>query len=371
MTSVAFLIDQLFGPVPGGQGTYIRELIPALSRVDPSLEITLFHSKFGAERRRLEPWMEHYRIEALPWSMRRAYPSWSLLGRPRLPAHIGSADILHAPTPAGVPPAAPQQRTVVTVHDVAFLARSDLFPRRWLWTYRAGLNRAVRTADALIAVSRHTAEDVVRRAQADPAKVHVVPLAAAVPTEPAVETAARFNIQQPYILFVGTLEPRKNLIALVRAHRRLAGRGFDHSLVLAGGWGWNSGPLKQELSLDAPGSIAVTGQVSSEEVDTLYRGATALVYPSLYEGFGLPVLEAMARGVPCIVSKTTSLPEVAGDAAVFVDPKNIEELASAIERVTKDPKLQEDLRKRGLTRAAEFSWDETARRTLEVYKSIL
>ena len=373
MTSVAFLVDQLFGPAPGGQGTYIRELIPALSRIDPSIQITLFHSKLDPERRHLEPWMEPYRIEELPWSMRRAYPSWSVLGRPRLPAHIESVDILHAPTPAGLPPAGPRQRSVVTVHDVAFLLRPDLFPRRWLWTYRAGLARAVRTADALIAVSRHTAEDVVRRAQADPAKVHVAPLAAAVPsTEPAVDaTLARFGIRTPYVLSVGTLEPRKNLIALVRAYRRLSARGFDHSLVLAGQWGWNSGPLKQELSVQAPGSIVVTGRASSEEVDALYRGAAALVYPSLYEGFGLPVLEAMARGIPCIVSKTTSLPEVAGDAAIFVDPKNIEEMASAIERVAGDPDLRTDLSKRGLARAAEFSWDETARRTLDVYQSIL
>ncbi|HEX2088658.1 MAG TPA: glycosyltransferase family 1 protein [Actinomycetota bacterium] len=373
MTSVAFLVDQLFGPAPGGQGTYIRELIPALSRIDPSLQVTLFHSRLDPERRQLEPWMEQYRIQELPWSMRRAYPSWSVLGRPRLPSNIEYVDILHAPTPAGVPPAGPRQRSVVTLHDVAFLVRPDLFPRRWLWTYRAGVARAVRAADALIAVSQHTAEDVVRRAQADPAKVHVVRLAASVPATQTSdqETIDRVGVRTPYVLSVGTLEPRKNLIALVRAYRRLAARGFGHSLVLAGGWGWNSGPLKQELSVQAPGEIVVTGRVAPDLVDALYRDAGALVYPSLYEGFGLPVLEAMARGVPCIVSKTTSLPEVAGDAAVFVDPKNIEELASAIERVTGDPKLREDLHKRGLARAAEFSWDETARKTLDVYKSIL
>ncbi|MDP8956744.1 MAG: glycosyltransferase family 4 protein [Actinomycetota bacterium] len=373
MTSVAFLLDQLFGPAPGGQGTYIRELIPALSRIDPSLQITLFHSKFDPERRQLEPWMEHHRIEELPWSMRRSYPSWSLLGRPKLPQNIGSAQVLHAPTPAGVPPARPPQRSVVTVHDVAFLARSDLFPRRWLWTYRAGLARAVRAADALIAVSHHTADDLVRRAQADPSKVHVVPLAASVPaSEPDVDAAlARFGIRTPYVLFVGTLEPRKNLIALVRAYRRLASGGFDHSLVLAGAWGWNSGPLKRELAVKAPGDIVVTGRVSFEDVDALYRGAAAVGYPSLYEGFGLPVLEAMARGIPCVVSKTTSLPEIAGEAAVSFDPKSVDEMASAIERATTDPKLRDDLRRRGLARAAEFSWDETARKTLEVYKSVL
>ena len=373
MTSVAFLVDQLFGPAPGGQGTYIRELIPALSRVDPSLEITLFHSRFHPTRREVEPWMEQHRTEQLPWSMRRSYPSWSLLGRPKLPQTLRSTQLLHAPTPAGVPPAGHGQRSVVTVHDVAFLARPDLFPRRWLWTYRAGLGRALRTADAFIAVSRHTADDLVRRAKADPSKVHVVPLAASVPkTEPPVEaTLARFHIQRPYVLFVGTLEPRKNLIALIRAYRRLAGRGLAHSLVLSGGWGWNSGPLKQELSVKAQGSIVATGRVSSEDVDALYRAAEAVVYPSLYEGFGLPVLEAMARGIPSVISKTTSLPEVAGDAAEFFDPKSIDEMASAIERVIGDPELREDLRKRGLARAAAFSWDETARGTLDVYKSIL
>ena len=372
MTSLAVLIDQLFGPAPGGQGTYIRELIPALARTDPSLDFTLFRSRLTRPTSS-EPWIEEYRVERLPWSIRRAYPSWALFGRPKLPTSVASTDILHAPTPAGVPPAASGQRSVVTVHDVAFLARPDLFPRRWLWIYRAGLARAVRKADALIAVSEHTADDLLRRAQADPAKVQVVPLAASVPaTEPDIGgTLARFELRTPYILFVGTLEPRKNLVALVRAYRRLTGRGVDHSLVLAGGWGWNSGPLRQELAIDAPGNIVVTGRVSPEDVDALYRGATALVYPSLYEGFGLPVLEAMGRGIPCIASRTTSLPDVAGDAAILVDPKSIDEMASAIERVINDPSLREDLRNRGLARAAEFSWDRTARGTLEVYKSLL
>ena len=373
VTSVAILIDQFFGPAPGGQGTYIRELVPALSRTDPSLDITLFHSRFDPPRGETEPWIEQHRLEQLPWSMRQSYPAWALAARPSLPSAVTSTDVVHVPTPAGVPPPGPRQRSVVTVHDVAFLARPDLFPRRWRLMYRAGLARAVRTADAIIAVSEHTADDLRRRTKVGAEKIHVVPLGASLPgPEPDVTaTLSRLNVRRPYVLFVGTLEPRKNLIALVRAYRRLAAKGFDHSLVMAGAVGWKSAPLMHELSLKGPGSIVLTDRIPSEEVDALYRGATALVYPSLYEGFGLPVLEAMARGVPCVVSNSASLPEVAGDAALFVDPESVEEIAAAMERVTADAELRERLRQLGLTRAAEFSWDETARRTLEIYKSIL
>jgi glycosyltransferase involved in cell wall biosynthesis len=373
VTSLAVLVDQLFGPAPGGQGTYIRELVPALSRADPSLEISLFHSKFDPPRGRAEGWMAEYRIEELPWSMRRLYPSWALFRRPALPGSLRSADVVHAPTPAGVPPVGPGRRTVVTVHDVAFLAHPDLFPRRWRWAYRAGLTRAVRTADAIIAVSRHTADDLARRTRADADKIHVIPLAASLPTSrtDVDETLTRMDIPAPYLLFVGTLEPRKNLLSLVRAYRRLAAEGSNHSLVLAGAVGWESGPLMHELSLDAPGRILVRGLVDPGEIDALYRGAAALVYPSVYEGFGLPVLEAMSRGTPCVVSNVTSLPEVAGDAAVYIDPGSVEEMAVAIERVIQDEELRAGLIERGQARAAQFTWDETARRTLEVYKSIL
>ena len=372
MTSVAFLVDQLFGPFPGGQGTYIRELIPALSRADPSLQITLFHSS-SQTRDLVEPWTKPYRIESISGSIKRLYPSWALLGRPALPPPIDGADIVHAPTPAGVPPAGRTHRSVVTVHDVAFLARPDLFHWRWRLVYRAGLARAVRTADAIIVVSNYTAEDLVSRTKVDGRKVHVVPLAASLPPShyDVADAAKSFKIRPPYVLCVGTLEPRKNLIALVHAYRRLAARGWDHALVLSGGIGWHFEPLRQLLSEDGPGQVVVTGMVSPFELDALYRGATALVYPSLYEGFGLPVLEAMARGIPCIVSNTTSLPEVADDAALFIDPESVDDIAAAMEKVTTDGAFREDLRKSGLARAAEFSWDETARKTLEVYESLV
>ena len=370
MTSLAFLIDQLFSPAPGGMGTYVRELVPAMVRADTSLEVLLFHSRF--DHTEPELWARRFAVQSLPREARRLYPSWALLARPALPDSIASASLLHSPVPAAVPPAGTGQRLVVTVHDVAFLAHPEVFPPVWRLMYRAGLRAAARRADALIAPSRHTAEDLVRRTKVPSDRVHVVPLAPFPSASgPSVDEAlSRFKIRRPYVLFAGTLEPRKNLVRLVRAYRRMAGRGSAHSLVLAGPIGWQPQPLMREVAQEGPGEVLMVGKVSTTDLDALYRGADAFAYPSLYEGFGLPVLEAMARGVPCVVSTSSSLPEVAGEAALPVDPLSVGGLAEAMERLTTDPGLAARLRQAGLERAARFSWDQTARRTLDVYKSL-
>ena len=354
----------------------MRELLPAMKRQDPSLDITLFHSLFaGASSAPPEEWMAEYRTEQLTSSMRSLYPSWALLGRPALPASLGDVDIVHSPSPAAVPPVSDAQRLIVTVHDIAFVVHPDLFPTRWRIMYRAALARAARSADAIITVSRHTAEDLLRHAprRLDPDRIHVTPLAASLPStdQDVGEVLARLKLPLPYILFVGTLEPRKNLVRLVRAYRRLAGRGAPHGLVLAGPIGWKHAALMAELSKDGPGEITLTGALGATDLDAIYRGAAAFAYPSLYEGFGLPVLEAMARGIPCVVSTSSSLPEVAGEAALPVDPRSTAALTEAMEQLTTDPSLADRLRQAGLQRAARFSWEETARRTLDVYKVAL
>jgi glycosyltransferase involved in cell wall biosynthesis len=373
MTSLAFLVDQLFAPIPGGMGSYARELIPALVRADPSLDITLFHSKFdpGATP---PPELGAHRTVELDRSIRTLYPGWALAKRPGLPEQLAALDLLHTPLPAAIPPAGPNQRLVVTIHDIGFVVHPAFYPRRWRLLYRAGLGRAVGSADLILAVSRHTAEDLIRRTHIDRWKVHVTPLAPSLPPGDAdVEPVlARLKVRPPYVLSVGTLEPRKNLVRLVRAYRRMAGHGAPHTLVLAGPMGWGSQSLLHEIETgEAPGEIVLTGRVPPDELDALYRAADAFVYPSLYEGFGLPVLEAMARGVPTIVSTSSSLPEVAGEAAVPVDPRSTGALAEALERVTTDRYLAARLSEAGRARAARFTWDETARLTLEAYKSVL
>jgi glycosyltransferase involved in cell wall biosynthesis len=372
MTSVAFHVDQLFYPAPGGIGTYIRELVPSLLAADPGLDVTLFHSNFtGAPN--VGDAMASLPVERLPGSIRRLYPGWNLIGRPALPPSLAGLDILHAPSPAAIPPPGPRQRLVVTVHDLAFRVFPSLFPAPWRLLFRAGTRRAVRRADAIITVSESTANDLVRYAHADPSRIHVVPLAASIPatTVDEDETLERMKIPRPYLLFVGTLEPRKNLVRLVRAYRRAVARaGLPHRLVLAGPLGWRARPLLREIAVEGPGEILLTGKRSPDELDALYRAAAAFAYPSLYEGFGLPVLEAMARGLPCVVSTASSLPEVAGDAALVVPPRSVSGLAGAIERVLTDEAEAARLSAAGRARADQFSWEQTARMTLKVYESL-
>jgi glycosyltransferase involved in cell wall biosynthesis len=369
---VATHVDQVFFDVPGGVGTYVRNLIPALTGRDPSLDIRLFHARFDPSPEP-EPWMRGLPMDELPGSIRSLYPRWNLLGRPALPADIRSADVVHATSASAIPPAAEEQRLVVTVHDLAFERYPGMFPRSWRAMYRMGLRAAVRRAHAILTPSRHTAEDVLSRTKVDPAKLHVVPLAAAPPGREVeiADALGRLKVRAPYVLFVGTLEPRKNLVRLVRAYRRVAGTGLPHALVLAGPLGWQHEALMRELALEGPGEIVMTGALDPGDLDAVFRAADAFVYPSLYEGFGLPVLEAMTRGIPVVVSNTSSLPEVTGDAAIGVNPRSIREIASAIETLCTDVALAERLAAAGRLRAERFSWDETARRTLEVYERAL
>jgi glycosyltransferase involved in cell wall biosynthesis len=367
VTSVALLADQLFAAVPGGIGTYVRELLPALREADPTLDLTVFH----ARQERPAPLAE---LDGIPRvelarGIRSLYPGWNLVGRPALPPSLGGAGVLHAPSPVAVPPARPGQRLVVTVHDLAFRLYPSLFPPAWRAMYRAGLRRAARHADAIVAISRHTARDLARHARVEPRRIHVIPLAASIPEtagdpEPVLQ---RLKVPRPYLLFAGTLEPRKNLVRMVRAYRRIAVR-LPHTLVLAGPAGWRTQRLHRELSLRGPGRVLLTGRVSASDLDALYRGAAAFCYPSLYEGFGLPVLEAMARGVPTVIADASSLPEVAGDAALRANPRSVRSLAEAVERILTDRHEADRLAEAGPGRASMFSWDQTARMTLRVYE---
>jgi glycosyltransferase involved in cell wall biosynthesis len=369
---VALQVDQLFFQAPGGIGTYIRSLVPAMAARDPALMLSLFHARFPSPEVP-ERWMRSQWVEELPESIRSLYPRWNLLGRPALPATLRAADVLHATNHAAVPPAGDGQRLVVTVHDLAFEYFPGMFPRSWRMLYRLGLRATVRRADAILTPSRSTAEDVLSRTDVEPSKLHVVPLASSTPTGAldSDEVLTRLKIPTPYVLFMGTLEPRKNLVRLVRAYRRVAANGFPHALVLAGPLGWHHESLMRELALQGPGEIAMTGPLSEDERDAVYRAAEVFAYPSLYEGFGLPVVEAMARGVPTVASTTSSLPEVAGDAAIGVHPRSVREIASAIESILSDVGLADRLAARGRAQAERFSWDETARLTLDVYQRVL
>jgi glycosyltransferase involved in cell wall biosynthesis len=267
-------------------------------------------------------------------------------------------------------------RSVVTVHDLAFL----LYPETHTpasRAYYAASGESVRHAERVIAVSQRTASDAVRLLGVDPARMRVVHEAAApsfTPRSPEAfdQLAQQFKLDgRPYVLFVGTLEPRKNVTLLLEAFEMVR-RQLDAQLLVVGGRGWLDEPIfAAHARLGLEGSARFLGPLGEDDLAILYSHAGAFVLPSLYEGFGLPVLEAMACGAPVICSNAGPLPEVAGDAAMLLAPEDPGRWARAILHVLTEPHRAEVLRQNGFLRAARFSWQRAALATRDVYREAL
>lgn len=278
---------------------------------------------------------------------------------PRLLRREG-ADAVHAPN-CFLPLRRPCPG-VVTVHDLAFEEYPEDFSRRTGWKYRTFAPRALRSAERVICVSEHTRGDVCERYGVDRERTRVIPNAAALPATDLDPPAG------PYLLAVGDLRGKKNLLRLVEAFGRLRAGGLPHRLVLAG-LDAGAGPSVRAAAGDAP--VELAGYVSDEQLDALMRGADLLVHPSLYEGFGLVLIEAMARGCPVAASPATALSETGGDAALYFDPLDPADIARTVESAVGDRELHARLAERGRARAAEFSWERTAEATLAVYEEVL
>ncbi|MEE4659441.1 MAG: glycosyltransferase family 1 protein [Halieaceae bacterium] len=257
---------------------------------------------------------------------------------------------------------------VVTIHDMVWRQIPETMPRRRLWLERALMGPSVRAADKVICVSRFTASEVSRYFPSAVGKCEVIPCAA--DTEVAINTTPSFPAPEHFLLFVGTPEPRKNLPRLLRAYASLREAAALPDLVLVGARGWgddNLPALIQELGIES--RVHRPGHVSEADLQWLYAHATGLMMPSLYEGFGLPVLEAMQHGVPAIASSTSALPEVVGDAGLLVDPYSETEIANAISALLHEPGLRDTLSQRALARAGRFSWQRAAEETLAVFEA--
>jgi len=278
-----------------------------------------------------------------------------------------------------VAPAWGPWRSVVTLHDLAFL----LYPGTHTAAsraYYAATGESVRRAERVIAVSQRTASDAVRLLGVDPARIRVVHEAAAPgfaprPRAGLQKLAQRFGFDadpgRPYILFVGTLEPRKNVPLLLEAFALLR-REVDAQLLLVGARGWLDEPITAAHVRSGVGEAArFLGSLGEEDLALLYSHAGVFVLPSLYEGFGLPVLEAMACGAPVVCSNAGPLPEVAGDAAVLLKPEDPTAWAVALRDVLTTPRTADELRRRGFNRTREFNWEQTAVQTREVYREAL
>ena len=366
-------------PHKTGVGFYTWHLLRVLPRLDPTTTYVAWYldarSLLGGPR---SPLRELAATNLLPrptpiparWFQRMS----ERFDVPRV-EWFARSDVLFAPN--FVPPPTRSRRLVVTVHDLAF----RLFPQTAPHSTRSWLARIERTlaqASRIITVSESTRRDLLELYDVDPGRVSVIPLgvdrARFRPSErDAIDLVrSRFGLNGPYLLYLGGIEPRKNLRSVLVAFARL---GPDVRLVIAGsGVEWNpEGPVLLQKALDslppeARRRVVRTGYVSEGDKVALLSGAGALVYPSLYEGFGLPVLEAMACGTPVVTSDRSSLPEVAGEGALYVDPSDPEVIAAAIEMVLSDSQLRTQLRETGMEQAARFTWEETARRTVEVLR---
>lgn len=350
-----------------GTATYIRGILHGLRQAGPdAANVVVLASRKDPDRDQLAGFPRR-----VVWT-----PCHHRLERWALGAELVTmgAQVLHSPD--FIPPARLGRRwaPVITVHDLAFLRFPELLTadsRR----YYGQIFRAVREAARIIAVSEATRRDLFELVQARPEKVVVVPegvdpsLAPRDRGEAAEQVAARFGIRAPFFLFVGTLEPRKNLARLIQAFAAFRARTGPNGplLVLAGRRGWLSDDLEQ-VAAPLGDAVRFLGPVSSDDLIWLQNGALALVLVSLYEGFGLPALEAMACGQPTLVSDAGSLPEVVGEAGVTVPPTDVGAIAGALSRLWEDDALRCELGARGLARATRFDWVSVARRTAEVYR---
>ncbi len=281
-------------------------------------------------------------------------------------------DVVHATV--NVAPILTSRPTVVTVHDLAFLRFPKQYPGLKQRYLTALTRRSVEHASRVIAVSSNTRNDVLHFYNVNADRVVVVPNGVDPSMRPVADLEqlalfrGRHNLPDEFILFLGTLQPRKNLIALLRAWARLPA-DERLPLVVVGAQGWMYEPIYEEArSLGVSGHVVFKGFAEPSELASWYSAATMFVYPSLYEGFGMPVLEAMACGTPVIASNASSLPEVAGDAALLVDPWDVDGLSVAIDRLSRQPMQRENLAQRGIQQAAKFSWAQTARETAGVYR---
>jgi glycosyltransferase involved in cell wall biosynthesis len=269
--------------------------------------------------------------------------------------------------------------SVVTIHDTTLWLFPKYHPRRRLLAMRPFIPLGAARARAIIAVSHATKRDVVRTLGVPERKVHVIYEAPArhfrpLPRTEALEAVRRkYSLPDAFVLYVGTIEPRKNLSRLLEAFELLRRDGFGSlALVLVGSRGWKDAPiLRSAERLGLCGAVRMLGRTSAEDLVALYNLADALAFPSLYEGFGLPVVEAMACGTPVVTSPNGSLAEIVGGAAELVDPIRVDSIAAGLRRVLSDPWRRAALREAGLAQAARFSWETAAAQTRQVYESVV
>jgi glycosyltransferase involved in cell wall biosynthesis len=356
----------------GGNESYAVNLIEALAQIDSANHYTIYITTAEARERFQGRWPN--------FKVRATLPHTPLI---RIPLTLSAelrknpVDVLHVQFTA--PPFCPCP-VVVSIHDLSFEHLPQTFKRRSRTQLRLTVRHSARRAARIISLSEHGRRDIIETYGITAERVSAIPLAAPAHFAPVHDNRElqrvrhNYGIDGDYILTVGSIQPRKNLARLVQAYASLRGnKSADKlpKLVLVGKSGWlYDDTLRALKETGVADTVVLTGYVPQEDLPALYSGALCFVYPSYFEGFGLPPLEAMKCGAPVIVGNKTSLPEVVGDAALTVDPFDVEAIASAMQRVIESPALREELSIKGRARAETFDWRETARKTLAIYQEV-
>ncbi|HYK21375.1 MAG TPA: glycosyltransferase family 1 protein [Pyrinomonadaceae bacterium] len=356
----------------GGNESYAVHLVESLAQIDSFNQYTIYITTNEARDRFHRRWPN--------FKVRATLPHTPVI---RIPLTLSAelrknpVDVLHVQFTA--PPFCPCP-TVVSIHDLSFEHLPETFKRRSRMQLRLTVRKSARRAARILSLSEHSRRDIIETYGISPDRVTAIPLAAASHFAPITDSRElqrvrhNYGIDGEYILSVGSIQPRKNLARLVKAYAFLRAEYSEDKLpklVLAGKCAW----LYDETlrALEETGlrdAVVLTGYVPEADLPALYSGALCFIYPSYFEGFGLPPLEAMKCGAPVIVGNRTSLPEVVGDAALTVDPFDVEAIAAAIKRLMSDSQLRQELRSKGQQRAGMFDWRETARKTLKVYQEV-
>lgn len=362
----------------GGIGRYVREITAALASYDTKTDYRLFVS--GAAPTQLpQPIGSNFQ-----WRPTRLTPRWlaRIWHRARLPLPVevftGRVGLYHA-TDFVLPPTLPGTKTLLTVHDLSFIRVPETAsPSLRVYLERV-VPRSTYQADHILADSEATKRDLIELYSIPPEKITVLlsgvdsRFAPVRDSDEILTTRSRYKIsERPYILSLGTVQPRKNYGRLVQALANLRQTGHDIGLVIVGGRGWLEDSIYETIrTTQMKDFVRFTGFADENDLPALYSGATCFALPSLYEGFGIPILEAMACGTPVVTSNVSSLPEVTGEAGLMVNPYDVDEITESLRRLIVSSDLRADLIQRGFEQARRFTWDQSARHLYDIYQGML
>ncbi len=359
-----------------GIGRYARELIRALARLDRSNQYVLFVPRDAHDDLLKFDWPSNFSIKHAPLTERYLAALWH---RARVPlpieSFISKVDVLYSPD--FLLPPTHAWRKVVTVHDLSYVRVPECFPTPLLNYLNRAVPSSVAHADLILADAASTQRDLIDVYRVPREKIKVLYSGVDARFSPDVSEDAKVHVRaltndKPYLLAVGTLQPRKNYVRLIEAFAHIANSQFAHrnlQLVIAGGRGWMFDEVFGAVErFKVRSRVLFPSFVPDEDLPALYALASLLVFPSLYEGFGLPIAEAMACGTPVIMSNASSLPEVAGDAALYFNPRDADAMAAAMHRALTEDALRADLRVKGFAQVKKFSWEKAAG---ELYRSLV